>query len=186
MLESDRLKLRPWQINDIDGLVEGLNHMEVSKWLASVPFPFTYDLAVDRIQGMIDKQGPVFYEWAIVLKEGNLVIGGIGLSNVDEQQAISNGGGIFINPKYAGHGYGKEAWGVVLSFAFDVLKLRRVANGFFAGNEVSHHMQTSFGAKVEGIARQAYRCLADNQIKDNVLTAILKEDWETYKKQLNK
>ena len=37
-MESERLILRSWQDADIQDLVEGLNNMEVSRWMASVPF----------------------------------------------------------------------------------------------------------------------------------------------------
>ena len=40
-IESKRLILRDWQDKDVNDLVEGLNNIEVSKWMAGVPFPYT-------------------------------------------------------------------------------------------------------------------------------------------------
>ena len=40
-LETDRLILRDWSKKDINDLVEGLNNLEVSKWLAHIPYPYT-------------------------------------------------------------------------------------------------------------------------------------------------
>ena len=47
ILETKRLILRDWDENDIDDLVEGLNNIEVSKWLAYVPHPFTKKMPKD-------------------------------------------------------------------------------------------------------------------------------------------
>ena len=38
---------------------------------------------------------------------------------------------------YQGHGYGAEAFGEKIRFAFEELKLRRLDNGFFEGNTSS-------------------------------------------------
>lgn len=39
IIESRRIILRNWEEKDINDLVEGLNNINVSKWMASVPFP---------------------------------------------------------------------------------------------------------------------------------------------------
>ena len=36
-IESKRLILRDWQDKDVNDLVEGLNNIEVSKWMAELP-----------------------------------------------------------------------------------------------------------------------------------------------------
>ena len=40
-IETKRLILRDWNKKDINDLIEGLNNYKVSKWLASVPYPYT-------------------------------------------------------------------------------------------------------------------------------------------------
>ena len=39
IIESRRIILRNWEEKDINDLVEGLNNINGSKWMASVPFP---------------------------------------------------------------------------------------------------------------------------------------------------
>lgn len=184
MIETERLSLRPWLESDEEDLVEAFNNLNVSKWLSNIPYPFTHEDAKARIANIKNKTGDDHYEWAIVLKDQNKVIGAIGLRGIDYVQGIATGGGIVISHAYGGHGYGYEAWGRVLSFAFIELGLRRLSNGFFEGNATSFKMQTHFGAKVEGLARQAYVCIADGTIKDEYKTGILKEDWMKRRKEL--
>lgn len=42
-IESERLILRSYEDKDEADLVEGLNNLNVSKWMAGVPFPYTED-----------------------------------------------------------------------------------------------------------------------------------------------
>ena len=41
VIDSQRLILRPYKDSDVKDLIEGLNNIEVSKWLAKIPFPYT-------------------------------------------------------------------------------------------------------------------------------------------------
>ena len=49
IIETDRLILRQWNMNDIADMVEGLNNINVTKWLAGAPYPYTEKDAEDRI-----------------------------------------------------------------------------------------------------------------------------------------
>ncbi len=41
IIETDRLILRQWKLDDVNDVVEGLNNLNVTKWLAQVPYPYT-------------------------------------------------------------------------------------------------------------------------------------------------
>ena len=45
-IETDRLIIRRWNLDDVDDCVSGLNNLNVSKWLAQVPYPYTKDDAI--------------------------------------------------------------------------------------------------------------------------------------------
>lgn len=49
VVETDRLILRPYKLEDADDLVDGLNNLNVSKWMAFVPYPYTKQDAVNYI-----------------------------------------------------------------------------------------------------------------------------------------
>ncbi len=173
IIETERLILRPFKVEDADDLVDGLNNINISKWMSYTPYPYTKDDALDYINKSIDGK---LYNFAIVLKKENKVIGGTQLRNIDLAQGTAHGG-IWINEKYHGFGYGTEAWGARIKYAFEVLGLRRLENGFFEGNEKSKKMQERFGYKIEGKKRQRYKCLATGQIVDEYITGLLKDEW---------
>lgn len=178
-LETKRLILREWNKKDIDDLIEGLNNVEVSKWLAYIPYPYTKKEASRWIEFCVDnaKKGQErnSYDFAIELKSEKKVIGGVSINKIKYSQGTA-GGGIWLNAKYHGKGYGTEAFSKRIDFAFNQLKLRRLENGFFEGNSSSQKMQEKFGYKIEGIRRKAFVCMADGEIKDEYITGLLKEE----------
>lgn len=179
-LETERLILREWTLNDVQDLIEGLNDLSVSKWLVFVPHPYTEQDAAKFINMCIDHANSenerTTYEFAIELKKEGKVIGGVSLDKISRVQGTA-GGGIWISKKYFGNGYGTEAFGERIRFAFCTLGLRRLENGYIRGNPSSKKMQEKFGYKMEGLRRKAFRCMADGQIKDEYIMGLLAEEW---------
>ena len=173
IIETDRLILRQYKIEDTDDIVEGLNNLNVTKWMAGAPYPYTKEDALYFINNSINKN---LYNFAIVLKSENKVIGGTQLTNIDLNNGTA-GGGIWINEKYQGQGYGSEAFGARIKYAFEVLGLRRLENGYFKENERSHKIQLRFGYKDEGIKRQRFISKATGKIEDEYITGLLNDEW---------
>ena len=80
IIETERLILRQYRLEDIDDVVEGLNNLNVTKWLAGAPYPYTKKDAENFINKSINEK---LYNFAIVLKIENKVIGGTQLTNID-------------------------------------------------------------------------------------------------------
>ena len=179
-LATARLVLRDWTRADVPDLIEGLDDLRVSRWLALVPHPYTKADAEHWLAhcSQLAEQGVErhHYEFAIEVASTQKVIGGVSLSRVNRAQGTA-GGGIWINARYHGLGYGSEAFAEKIRFAFVDLKLRRLENGFFKGNDASFAMQRRFGYRLEGERRQAYLCMADGTLKDECVTGLLKTEW---------
>ena len=80
IIETDRLILRQYKLEDVNDIVEGLNNLNVTKWLQGAPYPYTKEDALYFINKSIDNK---LYNFAIVLKSENKVIGGTQLTNID-------------------------------------------------------------------------------------------------------
>ena len=178
-IESKRLILRNWEDSDVEDIVEGLNNIEVSKWMASVPYPYTENDAKKFIEYAKSQDENVKISLAIVLKSSNKVIGGTSIENINTKDGTA-GGGIWINEKYQKNGYGIEAFSTRAKYCFEKLNLRRLENGYFTGNEKSKNMQHKLGYKDEGIRRKKYLCLATKEYVDEHVTGLLKEDFINY------
>ena len=180
IINGKRIILRDWKDEDIMDLQSGLNNINVSKWLASVPYPYTKKDAESFIE--FSKQvgeNSKNIMLAIVLKENNKVIGGTSIENINTKDGTA-GGGIWINEKYQKNGYGIEAFCTRAKYCFEKLNLRRLENGYFTGNEKSKNMQHKLGYKDEGIRTKKYLCLATKEYVDEHVTGLLKEDFINY------
>lgn len=175
-IESKRLILRNWEYGDAEDIVKGLNNIEVAKWMAGVPYPYTENDAKQFIEYAKVQDENVKILLAIVLKENNKVIGGTEIRNINKKDGTA-GGGIWLNEKYQKNGYGTEAFSSRNKYCFEVLGLRRIENGYFRGNEKSRRMQLKLGYKDEGIRRKRFLCLATNEYVDECITGLLKEEF---------
>lgn len=176
IIKSKRIILRSWRDEDIDSLVEGLNNINVSKWLANVPYPYTKQDAKNFIEFSKNTDQSKNIMLAIVLSESNKVIGGTSIENINKKDGTAEGG-IWLNEKYQKNGYGTESFSARAKYCFEVLNLRRLENGYFTGNEKSKSMQYKLGYKDEGIRRKKYFCLAAREYTDECITGLLKEDF---------
>lgn len=180
IINGKRIILRSWEYEDERDLVEGLNNINVSKWLASVPYPYTENDAKSFIEHAKKSDERDYIALAIVLKENNKVIGGTEIRNINKKDGTASGG-IWLNEKYQKNGYGTEAFSTKIKYSFDTLGLRRMENGYFSNNEKSKKMQEKLGYKIEGLKRKKYLCLATNEYVDETITGLLREEFIEYK-----
>ena len=173
IIETERLILRQWELNDIEAICEGLNNFDVAKFI-TVPFPYTTEDAKNFIQSRIanpnTRQNSYF---AIVEKASGKVIGGTKISIDDKNIAT---GGIWLNAHYHGYGYGTEAMKERASYCFNKLKAVCLLNGFFEGNEASYKMQKKVGYKITGEIGEL-NCPARGEKVRVIKTVLKREDF---------
>jgi len=182
ILKTKRLILRPITLKDKKSITENINNINISKWLLIVPYPYKIKDAVWWINHTIKsskEKDRKDYDFGIELKEEEKIIGGIGLSKVD-RYAGTGTLGYWLGQRYHKKGYGSEALEVLIDFAFNKLKLRRLEAGVFVGNPSSGKLLEKYGFKQEGYLREAKKCKADGKIKDEIMYGLLRSE---YKKQ---
>ena len=54
IIETERLILRQYKLEDVNDVVEGLNNLNVTKWLQGAPYPYTEQDALHFINKSID------------------------------------------------------------------------------------------------------------------------------------
>ncbi|WP_315082174.1 GNAT family N-acetyltransferase [uncultured Clostridium sp.] len=131
-LESNRLILRPWKINDLDDLHEFTSDKKVAK-LAGFNVRKTKKETLNILnQFIIDSLKSL---WAIELKECNKAIGWIELHNPSEETYINSKEiGFVLSQEYWGKGLMPEAIKLVLNYEFDEEKVNSIICTHFVGN----------------------------------------------------
>ena len=105
----------------------------------------------------------------------DLLVGGIGLSNLRRGVSETASLGYWIGEPFARQGYMTAALPLVLDFSFSRLRLHRVEAACLPTNIPSRALLARAGFHQEGYARQ-YLCI-EGKWQDHVLFAMLREDW---------
>lgn len=114
-------------------------------------------------------------EHCFAIEADGRYIGFLGLRVNDDEKGGSYRIGI-ENPEYWGRGCGTEVARLVLDYAFDTLGLHRVHLRVAAYNVRARRCYEKAGFRVEGIERHSFQ--VDGEWQDDVLMAILREEWE--------
>ena len=115
------------------------------------------------------------YSFLLFRREDGALLGGISLSNVRRGVAESASLGYWIGKIHARQGYMTEGLRLVLSFAFERLRLYRVEAACLPHNAASRKLLLKSGFREEGYARQ-YLSI-DGKWQDHVLFGLLRADW---------
>lgn len=135
-LHTERLKLRRLQLTDLPLLVQYANNKKISDQIINIPFPYTEDDAVQRlnfvIQGFAAGERYVF---VITKDHENQLIGEIGL-HLDKHNNIAQFG-YWIAEPFWGQGIASEALTAVLQFGLETLQLQKIYATHYTDNPAS-------------------------------------------------
>jgi RimJ/RimL family protein N-acetyltransferase len=113
-------------------------------------------------------------DWAIVRHEDSVVLGEAVLNELNEHNASANFRICLAGPHVFGRGYGTEATGLVVDYAFDVVGLHRVHLEVYDFNPRAQRVYEKCGFIREGRHRDAL--LWEGQRHDAISMAILATD----------
>ena len=173
---TDRLILRPWSLDDSSDLYEYAQSELVGPNAGWKPHK-SEEESKEIINMFITNND----SYAIVLKEENKVIGGIGLHNRKpdvsledlEQREI----GYVLNPKYWGNGYVPEAVRALLKYGFEKMNLDLIWCGHYDFNSKSKRVNEKCGFKYKFTIKENLERLDNNEV--NVLYYnILRDEYE--------
>src|SRR2546425_13276786 len=121
-LETARLRLRCVAPDDAHA-TSAMMTPEVSRWVAHWPFPFTYEMAVERIESSLKlAHAGDMLPFAVVEKASDEMIGWV-MFNRDTGNRRSGSFGYWLGEKHHGKGYMKELAPVALVAAFKLLDM---------------------------------------------------------------
>lgn len=145
IIETDRLILREYTMDDFDALYEILSDPET---MAHYPYPYDADGTIRWLKWSLDNyQKYGFGLWAIELKSSGKFIGdcGITMQNIDGQNLPEIG--YHINKNYWRQGYAKEAAKAVRDWTFKNTSFDEVYSYMTYTNIASYSTAASVGMK---------------------------------------
>ncbi len=176
LLQTDRLLLRPFRREDQQALLLLISEKEVAATTLRIPHPCTLRDVQDWLatHGQEYEKGETI-RWAICLRPGDTLVGGISLFvNASFQSAEL---GYWIGKPYWGQGYASEAAKKVVDFGFDAAGLNRIEAHFMQENGASAKILEKLGMQYEGLHRQLIKRWGE--FKDVKTYAVLRSDRST-------
>ena len=138
-IKTDRLILKkPKSKQDIISIVSQIGDWEVVKWLARVPYPYTYN----DCEGYLKESNN--NELALNIFLDNQLIGGVGLHlHNDNYYEL----GYWLGKDYWGKGYATESSKYLLEYALGKLDSPKIKSGYFIDNLPSGNVLKKLGFK---------------------------------------
>lgn len=171
-LETERLILRTWNIDDLEDFYEYAKSPEVGPNAGWKPHESKEESA--SILNAFINSGEV---WAIELKENQKVIGSVGLHADKKRENVNSKMlGYALSANYWGHGIMTEVVNSIIEFAFNELNIDVLSVYHYPFNMRSKRVIEKCGFRYEGTIRYASK-LHDGTVVDDMCYSILKDEY---------
>jgi RimJ/RimL family protein N-acetyltransferase len=177
MIEGKRVRLRSFELSDLDEIMKHWNNMELRNLLGATdqgPASRNDEEGFIRRTWESRKERKAF-TLAVETIVDNKLLGGTGLFNINWTTRSAMIGISIYNPKYWGKGYGQESMNLMLGFAFQNLNLNRVELDVLDFNKRAKKCYLNVGFKEVGRRRKAH--FIEGKYCDDIIMDILKDEW---------
>jgi RimJ/RimL family protein N-acetyltransferase len=169
-IPGKRLRLRAIERSDIPTFVRWFNDPEVRHYLEML-MPMSQAQEERWFEAHLERGDSHIF--GIETLDG-LLIGNIGLSDIDWRNRRAVLGIVIGEKEYWGKGYGTEAIMALLRFVFENMNLQRVDLKVFDYNQRAVRCYEKCGFKLEGRLRQAH--FHDGEYHDELVMGILRNE----------
>ena len=151
---DDRIRLRRWQMADLDALVHHADDEQVSRGTSDrFPFPYTPADGEAFLSGrVIDLSGPVF-----AIEIDGEASGGIGARRLEGERAIGAEIGYWLGRAHWGRGVMTRVVSVFAPWSIEALGISRLQATVLGFNLGSARVLEKNGFVEEGVLRRAVR-----------------------------
>lgn len=153
ILESERLRLRPFQLSDALDVRRMAGDRRVADMTRNVPHPYLEGMAEEWISThAAGYQTHSLVTFAITLRDSSALVDAIGLRVQRRDDCAELG--YWIGVDHWNQGYCTEASHQILAFGFQRLRLNKIHATHMARNPASGRVLTKLGMRSEGVRRQ--------------------------------
>ncbi len=173
-LETPRLRLRALIERDVPALFTVYQDPEAMRYWSHAAMTDIAE-AEALLENIESHTGPqTLFEWGIVLRADDLVIGTCTLHRIDQQHRRAELGYILRRDLW-GRGLAHEALTALLNHAFGAMGLHRLEADIDPRNAASIRSVERLGFKLEGRLRERY--FLAGEIQDSVIYGLLAPEW---------
>lgn len=141
-----KIELRPWQIDDLDSLIENGNNFEVARFMTDVfPHPYTEE-AARRFIDLATTEKPKRLKAIAV---DGMAVGGIGIHPKTDVLKKNAELGYWLGQAYWGKGIASQVVPQMVKFAFETYDITRLYACVYGNNKASQRVLEKCGFKLE-------------------------------------
>lgn len=174
-LETNRLILRPINIDDKNEIFEYRSDKETNKYQGWIPKTIEdVEIFIDKISKQINEPG-TWFQFVIIEKKTQKIVGDLGIHFFDsENKQVEIG--CTLNKDFQHKGYATESVIRGIDYLFKELKKHRIITSIDPGNKRSIRLVERIGFRKE--AHFVESLLMNGKWVDDVIFALIEKDWE--------
>jgi [ribosomal protein S5]-alanine N-acetyltransferase len=173
LLETARLRLRPFEPRDLDDLYALESDVEVMRYGSHVPWTLRAQAEAKLAEILDPAPSSTVFHWVIAEREADRMIGDCVLFSINRDHARCEVG-FSLFPAYQGRGFAHEVVHCALRWAFDSLGMMRIEADADPRNLRSCRLLERLGFQREGLLRQRWRVGGD--VQDTALYGLLEHE----------
>lgn len=174
-LETDRLILRRFEINDVDGMFYNWATDSLTCRYLSWDIHDNIEFTMSIITSWINEYDNGSYNWVVELKDTNEIIGSISAVKINKKHSNVELGYCY-GSKYWGKGYASEALRCVIEFFLNVCNIHLVEAFHISGNPASGRVMEKAGMKKDAILRDRRVNKYTKELNDLIVYSIKKDE----------
>lgn len=159
-LESERLLLRKFKVSDAKEICEGYRNQDEFLYYANKQKIGVSEQVKIFAEFQEKYKHLDFYNWAIVLKENNRIIGSVNFKLLDDDTVRVN---YAIDNRFTRNGYMTETLNAVVDFAINKLKVKRFEGGVAESNVASKRVLEKCGFVFDKIIENYFKFVDGEQ-----------------------
>lgn len=175
-IEGERIYLSPINLEDAEVYTKWMNDPSITNNTHASARLMNVEAEKEWIQSSLCNQD---YQFAIVLKENDTLLGNCGIMNLNSIDQVATVGIFIGEEEYRSNGYGAEALRLLLSYGFDVLHLHNMDLKVFSFNTRAIRCYEKVGFREYGRRHESY--YLNGSYHDQIMMEILEKDWRDKK-----
>ncbi len=170
---ESRVYLRALEPDDYKTSIAWRNDDQIWDMLGGVKYYVSENYEREWVQAAIKDNSCI--RLAVCLKENDLYIGNVYITNINWQTRCGVSHVLIGNKDYWGKGYAREAYTLLLKYAFEERNLHRIEAHILECNQASIRMHLKTGYTQEGILRESV--FKKGRYQNQVVMSILEKDF---------
>ena len=178
ILETERLLIRPITIEDKNEIFAYRRDKETNKYQGWIPETIEeVEVFIDKISKQINI-AETWFQFVIVNKECNKIIGDIGIHFIDKANQQTEIG-CTLNKDFQNKGFATEALKNVIDYLFNELNKHRIIASIDPENKSSIRLVERLGFRKEAHFIQSL--FINDKWVDDLIYALIEKDWNKLK-----